>query len=354
LKRNANVLVTAAGTIVSQGIMKSLKLANSIVNSPVQYRIVATDASPEATGLYRGAVGVVVPLASSPDYIDSIIRICKDQMIDAIFPGSDEELAFLSQASKRIQNETGARVIANPPDVIRVGQDKWKTFEFLKKNNLYRAESSLLDDQETFVQEFGFPVVVKPRDGHGSLHIRVARNNDEIKSAALEIEKAGWHPMLQEYLPAENQEYTTGVTIDKDGSCVLSSISMRRKLKDGQTYKAYIDDFEDIRKYAEETALKLGARGPINLQARLSQDKPRAFEINPRFSASVPMRSAAGVNEPDILYRNFCLDEEIRVNKYQRLVCMRYMNEVYIPYGSYERSLDGIVKTEDSFILDYF
>ena len=349
------MLVTAAGTIVSQGIMKSLKLANSIPDSPVKYSIVATDANSEGTGLYRSDLGVVVPAASSPEYVDSILKICKDQMIRAIFIGSDEELAILSKSSKRIQDETGAVVIANPSEVISTGQDKWKTFEFLKRNNLPCAESSLVAEQDRFTQEFGFPLVVKPREGHGSLHMYVVKNGDEIKNAVLEIERAGWSPMFQEYLPAQDQEFTTGVTIDREGKYVMSSISMRRKLKDGQTYKAFVDDFPDIRKFAEETSMKLGAKGPINVQARLVGDKPQVFEINPRFSASVPIRAVAGVNEPDILYRNFCLNEEIRVSEYRKLVCMRYMNEVYIPYDSYERtSKNGIMDTEDSFIPDYF
>jgi carbamoyl-phosphate synthase large subunit len=349
------VLVTAAGTIVSQGIMKSLKLANSIPDSSVRYRIVATDANSETAGLYRSDMGVVVPLASSPEYIDSILKICKDQMICAIFVGSDEELAVLSQTSVRIQKETGAIVIANPPGVISIGQDKWRTFEFLKRNNLPCAESSLIEDQERFIQEYGFPLVVKPREGHGSLHMYVAKSRDEVKSSVLEIERAGWNPMFQEYLPTQDQEYTTGVTVDQKGKYVMSSISMRRKLKDGQTYKAFVEDFPNIREFAEETAMKLGARGPINLQARLVGDKPRVFEINPRFSASVPIRAIAGVNEPDILYRNFCLNEKIKVSNYRKLVCMRYMNEVYIPYDSYEKNIkNGMMQIEDSFIPDYF
>ena len=184
------MLVTAAGTIVSQGIMKSLKLANSIPDSPVKYSIVATDANSEGTGLYRSDLGVVVPAASSPEYVDSILKICKDQMIRAIFIGSDEELAILSKSSKRIQDETGAVVIANPSEVISTGQDKWKTFEFLKRNNLPCAESSLVAEQDRFTQEFGFPLVVKPREGHGSLHMYVVKNGDEIKNAVLEIEKS--------------------------------------------------------------------------------------------------------------------------------------------------------------------
>ncbi len=204
LRANANVLVTAAGTIVAQGIMKSLRLANSMPDNPVKYTIVAADASSEAKGQYRSDFGVVVPVASSREYIDSIISICEDQKIRAIFVGSEEELAVLSQANRRIHDETGAIVIANPPEVISISQDKWRTFEFLKRNNIQRAESPLVEDQDRFIRESGFPWVVKPRECHGSLHMYIAKSHDDIKNAILEIERAGWNPISQESLPAQD------------------------------------------------------------------------------------------------------------------------------------------------------
>jgi hypothetical protein len=51
LLANANVLVTAAGTIVAQGVMKSLRLANSMPDNPVKYTIVEADASSETRGI---------------------------------------------------------------------------------------------------------------------------------------------------------------------------------------------------------------------------------------------------------------------------------------------------------------
>ena len=175
--------------------------------------------------------------------------------------GIDEELAILSKSSKRILDETEAVVIANPPEVISRGQDKWKTFEFLKKNDLPCAESSLVADQDRFAQEFGFPLVVKPREGHGPLHMYVVKNGDEIRRLFWKLKESGWSPMFQ-VSSSPRPRVHDGVTIDREGKYVMSSISMRRKLKDGQTYKAFVDDFPDIRKFAEETSMKIGARGP--------------------------------------------------------------------------------------------
>ena len=350
-----NVMVTTAGTIVAQGIIKSLKLANASEDPRVTYRIITADMSADAAGLYRSDAGYVVPPISSPDYIDSIVKICKDQAVRAVFVGADEELLAMAKARERIEREAGAVVITNPVDVIDVCIDKWKTFEFLKSNNLPCPESSLPDDQERFLREHGFPVIVKPREGHGSLHIYVVKNHEETKHAVSMIQRAGWRPMIQEFISSEDLEFTTGVTVDRQGKYVMSSIAMRRTLKAGQTYKAFIDDYKGVRKISEETALRLGSRGPINVQGRLSGGELKIFEINPRFSASCPLRAFAKVNEPDIVFRNTVLNEEIRVTSYQRLVCLRYWNEVYVPYSTFERAVNEktIVNT-DSVVPDYF
>ena len=351
----ATVIVTAVGGIVAQGIIKSLKLCNMKKDHRVVYRIIATDISPQAAGLYRSNIGILVPSHSSPDYVESIIKICKEQSVKAIFVGSDEELLPIAFAKEKIEKETGAVVLVNPLNVISTGIDKWKTFEFLKRNNLPCAESSLPENQEKFIEEYGFPLVVKPREGQGSLHFYIVNNRDEMRHAISAIQKIGWHPIIQEYLPGENAEFTSGVTVDKTGKNIMSSITMRKTLKQGQTYKAFIEDFGDIRKSAEETALKFGCRGSINIQAKLIENKAKIFEINPRFSATCPMRTVAGINEPDIVFRNFVLGEEIKITNYQKLVCMRYWNEVYVPYSNYEKT-DKLKKvvSSDSFIPNYF
>ena len=42
------------------------------------------------------------------------------------------------------------------------------------------------------------------------------------------------------------------------------------------------------------------------------------------------MRAAAGINEPDLLYRNVILSEDLEMTSYEKLVAMRYWNEVYV------------------------
>lgn len=349
-----NVLVTAAGSIVAQGIIKCLRLANKQNKSPTNYKIIATDMNAKAPGIYRADIGVLVPSATSKEYLDFIIKTCIENKIKTVFIGSDEELLPLTIAKKEIESKTGTIVVTNPIGIVSKATDKWETFEFLRQNNLPCADSSLPEEQDRFIKEYGFPLVVKPREGHGSLHFYLVYNIEELENAIEAIKKVGWRPLLQEYLQNEDSEFTTGITVSESGK-IMSSISMRKILKNGQTYKAFIDDYKDVRKSAEHVAIKIGARGPINIQAKMVKEKPKIFEINARFSATAPLRAVAGINEPDIVFRNIILKEEINVEKYEKLVCMRYWNEVYVPYSVYEKfEHEKIVNQAASFIPNYF
>jgi carbamoyl-phosphate synthase large subunit len=342
---NARVLVTAAGSIVAQGIIKSLKLAG-------RYTIISTDMSPLAAGLYRCDAGVLVPAVSSPDYIESIIRICNANDVQAVFCGSDDELLALAGAKEEIESRTGTKVLTGSLQALATARDKWATYEFCRANGLACAPSSLPEGRDEFAREFGFPLVVKPREGYGSLHLHTVNNREEMDGAISAIEKAGWRPLVQKYLVGD--EFTTGITIDRNCRYAMSSISIKKMIKHGQTYKAFIDDYRTVRRSAEEVALKLGAAGPVNVQAKMEGDSPVVFEINPRFSATCPMRAAAGVNEPDIVFRNTVLGEEVKIESYERLVCMRYWNEVYVPYALYEKGSRSGKIENGSFVPDYF
>ena len=169
------------------------------------------------------------------------------------------------------------------------------------------------------------------------------------------IRQIGAEPIIQEYLKEEDAEFTTGVTLAERSAKVMSSITIRRKLKHGQTYKAFVEDDESIRKSSENVALALGGKGPVNIQSRSSGGESKIFEINPRFSASCPIRAVAGVNEPDIVFRDQILHEDVYVPDYRKLVGLRYWNEVYLPLETFENAMkSGLVKGDQSIVPNYF
>lgn len=176
----ANVLVTAVGGIVEEGIVKSLKFAKMSDASPVSYKIFGVDMNDQAAGLYRCDYGILIPSASSDDYIESIKRIITEKDIRAVYVGSDIELHTLARAKIEIESKSNATVITNPADVIDTARDKWKTFQFLNKNHLPMAMSCLPEDKEEFFEKFDFPLVVKPREGYASLHFYIVHRDPVV------------------------------------------------------------------------------------------------------------------------------------------------------------------------------
>lgn len=353
--RKETILVTATGSIIGEGVIKCLKLANTTATE-FYYDIIAADMKADAAGLYRGNRAALIP---SPDdeskYYRAISSLCKKHSIRAIYPGSDEELMPLAKLSGAIEKDTGAIVIANPLSALDAAVDKWKTYQLLKSRGLDCAESSLPENRREFVEKFGFPLIVKPRTGHGSLGLFLARNETDLDAALEKIRESGGEPLIQEYLPGDDLEYTTGVVVSSSEEKILSSISMRRVLKHGQTYKAFVEDVHSVRQTSEKAALALGAKGPVNAQSRLVDGKSKVFEINPRFSASCPVRAVAGVNEPDIVFRDQVLHEKILAPEFRKLVGLRYWNEVYVPLEAFEAAQQtGTVRADESFIPNYF
>jgi carbamoyl-phosphate synthase large subunit len=354
-----NVLVTSVGGIVAQGIIKSLKYHNNYTeNKKYFYNILGTDIIFDSAGLYRVDKFSIINKPENENFIQSIIDLCIENNIDLIFIGSDIELIVFSKNKEIIESKTSAKIISNPTNVIEICRNKFNTFQFLKKNNLNYIPSCLIEESDEFISENGFPIIVKPCEGFGSKFLNIVNNKAELNYATSIIENYGWKALIQKYLKDDNREYTVGITIDKKGYNTMSSIAIKKILKHGQTHKAIIDKFPEIRKISEHVAKKIKAIGAINIQLRVDEedDIPKIIEINPRLSATCPMRAIAGVNEPDILSRNTLFNENINITNYKSLLCLRYWNETYLELDNFNeiKNLDQKTKKLKSFVIDYF
>jgi carbamoyl-phosphate synthase large subunit len=185
-----NALITSVGGIVGQGIIKSLKHHNLCSKSKkYYYNLFGTDIIFDSAGLFRVDKFSIIGKPTDEAYIDSIISICCKNNIHLVFVGSDEELHKISSYRKQIEAESSAKVIVNPLSVVETCRDKFRTFEFLKDNNLNFIPSCLDANYETFVKEYGFPLIIKPREGFGSKLLFIVNNDDELKFAIASIKK---------------------------------------------------------------------------------------------------------------------------------------------------------------------
>lgn len=84
-----------------------------------------------------------------------------------------------------------------------------------------------------------------------------------------------------------------------------------------------------------------GLTGPCNFQCRLTEEGPKVFEINPRFTGITGVRAAMGFNAVEAVLRRGLMDDpldQVRGELVQPTdqLSLRYVDETIIPRGSLE------------------
>lgn len=299
-----NIAITATGGGVGQSILKALKGS--------EYNLIALDGEPLGAGLYMTDRSHLLPYANSANYIWALLDICKKEKVDILFPGMDTELKKLSE-NKKLFEDIGTQIVISGPEVIDIADDKFLTSQFLHNNNHPVAETSLWNILPC-------PFIMKPQRGG-------ARSKDVYK-----IEKAEDIPdvnpndyVYQKYI--EGDEYTCGtVTI---GGKYRGCIVMRRILRDGDTYKAFVEHSRVIEDLCEAICNKLNPFGALNIQLRMRDGIPYVFEFNARCSGTTAARALAGFNEPLMIADYLLKGIEPKYN-IKEITILRYWNELVI------------------------
>ena len=318
------VLVTGAGALMGQGIIRSLRA------SLKQARIIAADPDPRATGLYWADAAYLIPNAHSPEYAGALRRLLESERPDAILIGTDVELPFFAAQREVLENDFSLSVLVSNPEVIEVADDKWRTYGFLKANGFPYPNSSIsLSDQE-FFEDVRYPLVVKPRSGARSVGMSVVTNRQELETAFMNLET----PIVQELVGSAESEYTAGALVF-DGEC-KASIVMRRDLRDGNTYRGFVESYPELNVKVKALAERLCPHGPVNFQFRICDDLVKVFEINARFSGTTPLRAQAGFNEVEMCLRYLLEGKEIRQPPVRPLVLLRHWEETCVEWAQFE------------------
>lgn len=313
------VLVTSSGSLLGQGIIKSL-LASSL-----NITVIACDPDPRSAGLYWTPHRRLLPVAKDPLFLDKFINILYDEKPDAVCVATDAELEILSIHKEEIEKKCCTRIIVSSPEVIRIADDKYLTYQFLKQNGFDAPDSCLKGEEHKLVEKYGFPLIVKPRIGARSIGLNLVKNQNQLDKALEEVSNA----VIQECVATNNDEYTAG-TIYFSGKC-QASIVMRRDLRDGNTFRAYVDRYPDLNKQVQEVCNALKPFGPANFQFRLPESgKIKIFEINSRFSGTTPLRMHAGFNELDMILKYMFHGEPIIQPEIPKLTILRHWTETII------------------------
>jgi carbamoyl-phosphate synthase large subunit len=282
MSKALNILVTGCGGDIGQSIGKIL------LKSKFTKNLFGIDISD------KNAAQFIYPNFSKglrythPNYLKELESFILKNQIDIIIPIAEPELRFFSE--NNILDKIGnAKMITASKLALKVGFDKYKTAQFLEKNKLPFPKTTLAKD----VKELDFfPVILKSKTGSGSKDIYKVNTMDEfLFYTRLNIENY----VVQEFITDKNGEFTCGLYRSNSGE--IRSLIFKRELHGGYSGYGEVVENKVITALLEKLAVAINLSGSINVQLRITENLPKVFEINPRFSSTVFYRHLFGFDD---------------------------------------------------------
>jgi len=323
---SCNILFTSVGRRVSlirhfYRALKDLKLNG---------RIYGADASDKSPAFHITEKSFMVPRINHPDYIPSLLKICKQEHIKVLIPLIDTELYVLAKNRQQF-SEIGTEAIISNQEVIHVGMYKTATHQFFKKNGVKAPELFSREDHEKIKENL--PLIIKPNDGSASHMVFRVDTEQQFDFFAQYVPNA----IIQQYI--EGEEYTLDVFVDLSGKVRCVVPRLRIEVRAGEVSKGVIVKRDDLIQAGKTVCECLaGARGCITLQCICDRNGTiYMIEINPRFGGGVPLSIEAGADFPKWLLQ-LVMGEEIGdvADSYKDgLMMLRYDEAIFIaPQGS--------------------
>ena len=134
-------------------------------------KIVATDLSEYAPAVYFADKYYLVPRIDNPDYISTILDICREEEINAVTTCIDPEIMLLAEHRDAFQ-KLGVEVLAPYYETAKICFDKFEMYQYLTANGVRTVLT--FGDMDSFCDalkkgQIAFPVFVKPREGTQSV-----------------------------------------------------------------------------------------------------------------------------------------------------------------------------------------
>ncbi|HYD79822.1 MAG TPA: ATP-grasp domain-containing protein [Paucimonas sp.] len=273
-----SILITAIGGDIAQGVATVLREARP------EYRLVGVDMHDKHGGALFVDAFHVIPGAADDGYAAAIAAIVEREGIDIVLPVSEPELAVLDKLVARVAN---AAWLTCGAGALAAGLDKLATARSIAQLGL--PVPWTLPVSEGWPERY--PCILKSRTGSGSRSVFTVADREEAEY----LVRRHPHAIFQELLLPADREVTCAVFRARDGR--VATLQMLRRLVGGFTGWAQIIDDARIAAMCRTIAEGLDLRGSMNVQLRLTDDGPRVFEINPRFSSTTLMRHRLGFSD---------------------------------------------------------
>ena len=309
-----NILILSCGT--RNKLVQYFKEKNNGFD-----RVIGTDCSAYAPALYETDKHYLVPRMTSPDYLDTIIKICEDEKIDAVLPLQEDEL-FLIASHKALFTEKGIRPIVSSPETVELCRDKYAFYNHLVTHNLPALPTcnGLAEFQKCYEDsQMNFPVFIKPIRGCGSMGIQKAEQMELLEALC----KYSPEDMLIQSF-AEGEEYGIDLYVDMISHKPVSIfIKKKLRMRAGETEKSVSVKDDVLFTLVKQTAETLCLSGPVDMDIFCVDGRYYISEINPRFGGGYPHAYSCGVNFPKLIAVNLAGKENAdTIGSYEDGICM--------------------------------
>lgn len=279
-----NILLTGAGGVYVKHLIERL-------DRKIFGKIVIVDTDFKSLKKIEADFKYQVPLGDRKQFLPKIRKIINKHEIKVIVSVVDEELQNILSLKK-------SNIILLQPNLLftKISLDKLKLCSELYKRKINKFKTYTL---KNYQNEFGYPIILKPRVGRGSRGVHTIKNEKEYKK------------ILKKKLDENNfivqkktigDEYTVSVIVnDKNNDYKI--IPKRIILKKSYTRKAITEKNDFVINKCKDIIKSFNPSGPFNVQCIANKRDVEIFEINPRLSTSSTLTSAAGINEINTLVK---------------------------------------------------
>lgn len=310
-----SILLTSIGSATSVNLLKLLKNA---------YRIVATDSNPYGytAGSMMADVFYQLPLATNPNYIDSLVAIIRKEDVALVIPIHDEEVRKITQHRSLLP----VPVLASSDEAIKLFNDKWESAKFVQQLGIEVPE--IMYDASSRVAG-----IKRKKQSVGSNGIDIYKSGQQIPSDILKPDYENEDYFVQELV--EGDEYTVDVAADKTGKPFLIIPRQRVEVKAGVATKVRIVEDKKLIDLVEKIYKNICIPGFSNVQFIKSSEQYYFIELNCRYGGMSISSTLATYNYPLELVAHYINGIELPrgINqfpiKWNALVTRYYEEKIY-------------------------
>lgn len=314
-----NVLVTSSASKVL--LIKALKEACEKYG----IELITSDLTRDNPSSYFSHAHVILPVMSHPEYLATLLSICKDKDIGFIIPTRDDDLLWFAEHENTLQQQ-GIRVCQSSAEAIQICNDKIRFHAFCLQHKLPVPENY------SHLEEIKFPCVLKLRKSSASHGVKIVRTKEQLDSEILLAGEFTKDYFVQQFIA--DKEYTVDAFFDASGEMVVAIPRERIQVANGESSVSKTADIPQLVQIVKELGSNIRFFGHITVQAFCSEGGVvNLVEVNPRFGGASNLGIVAGVCSPRRLLASIAGDTEniYRTNfiKYN-LKMLRYSTDLIV------------------------